>query len=109
MSTVSELRKNGHKVRVTHYRCYEGVYIPSRRRRDIAYNLMTKDEFQKYHAKTYSDYVLPFGGETVVEVMINGKDYVGVATCSVNDNYNKKSGTALALERALKSYEQSGK
>ena len=74
MITVEQLRKRGLKVRVLHKRLLQEAEIVS-----------------------------PCGGETVVEITdeTSGKTFTGVALCSIKDNYSKKVGVRLAIERAL--------
>lgn len=75
MITVAQLRKRGLRVRVLHKRILD-------------------PETQT---------VSPCGGETAVEITdeTSGKTFTGVALCSVKDNYSKKVGVRLAIERAL--------
>lgn len=72
--TVSDLRKNGYKVRVLHYRIQDHRFLG------------------EYFAK---------GGETVVQITTPDGDFEGRAKCSKKDLYNKKLGVKIAIGRAL--------
>ncbi len=70
---VKQLRQSGYKVRVMHMR----------NKSDVGYD--------------------PHGGTTRVEITTpEGKELVGEARCSNQDNYSKKIGVAIALGRAFK-------
>lgn len=80
---------DGLKMEVMHYRMFQSAYgcLP---------HLMLSTPKDRQHA-------LPRGGLTVVMLLnSNGQIcYQGSATCSINDNYNKKIGRNIALQRAL--------
>lgn len=84
--TVEQLRKEGYKIRVEHFRpCkYSGDLVRySRRVKDID--------------------VQPNGGETTVTVTTpDGRDYVGGSKCHYNDVFNYGRAVTIALGRALK-------
>ena len=40
------------------------------------------------------------GGETIVRLTKDGKDYIGISKCSFQDPFVKKNGVARALGRA---------
>jgi hypothetical protein len=91
LASVAKLRQCGYRVRVHHKRITE------------------KHPNDKY--RTVDPLINPRGGETVVEITDekSGKTFVGTAKCSIKDNYNKKIGVQLSIERALLSclFEQS--
>ena len=75
METVKSLRQKGYKVRVLHNRRYKGKF---------------SNEFEEK------------GGKTTVEIRSpEGTEISGSAKCHEKDNYNKKEGVRIALERAL--------
>ena len=80
---------DGLKMEVMHYRMFEVAdgYKP------------TLDISTPQHRR----YALPCGGVTVVMLVdMNGNIYYkGSAICSKKDNYNKKIGRNIALQRAL--------
>lgn len=81
--TVEKLRKNNYKVRVIHSRRTEhGVVLPY-------YIVRGKPLDAK-------------GGSTRVEITTpNGQELSAEARCSNKDNFNRKTGLAIALGRAL--------
>lgn len=93
--TVEELRKNGYKVRVGHLRkIADGIVIS----RNDFQNTVAADWFSIH----WPDVVLPNGGKTVVEITApNGKTVSGQARCHEKDNYNKRAGVRLAIDRAM--------
>lgn len=80
--TVQELRNQGYKVRVLHFR-----------------NHISK---QKLDRMSYVGFVnSPKGGTT--KVIIDspaGEHFEGEAKCSIKDNYNKKLGVRIAIGRS---------
>jgi len=81
--TIKQLRQAGYKVRVMH-----------RRNRDIVNRI---------------DGAFPvisnFGGSTTIEVTTPCGQHtaIGKAVCSMEDNFNRRIGNAIALGRALES------
>lgn len=72
MYTVESLRKMGWRVRVMHHRKYTPSGINAR------------------------------GGKTVVEVTLpDGRDLVGISRCSRSENFDKRLGVRIALNRIL--------
>jgi len=82
MKTVHDLRKEGHKVRVTHYRYLSQPNLRGER------------------------YLSCKGGATMIDVTIMGahgkRTEKGVACFSPEENYNRKLGVRIALGRAFK-------
>ena len=75
METVKSLRQKGYKVRVLHKRKYKNPL---------------SDNFEEK------------GGETILEIRTpEGTEISESARCHEKDNYNKKEGVRVALERAL--------
>jgi hypothetical protein len=80
--TVQDLRNAGYKVRVLHSRIYDGKLSYQK----LLFNLSDPE---------------PKGGYTKVVIdSPNGEHFVGDATCSSNDNYNKKLGLRIAIGRS---------
>lgn len=90
--TVAELRRQGCKVRINHYRRYnkhDGLA-----NKWLAEQLNLGHEFKQ---------MLPTGGLTRVEIDgLTQNTLVGEAVCSNADNYDKKLGIKIAIGRALK-------
>lgn len=102
MPTVKELRQTGYKVRVYHLR---NALIYQRGKERIGKNL-SRFEIMQFASRTsdaggFAASVLPTGGMTVVEVTKDGKTSRGEAKVFYKDNYCKKTGVKLALEKAL--------
>lgn len=93
MDTVKQHRQNGFKVRVTHYR------------------LTVNGEMIQYSRKTKCDNVMNHnGGYTDIDVRHpDGTEVSATAHCSIEDKFNYTVGTNIALGRALKQLENSGK
>lgn len=95
MSTVEQLRKNGYKVRVSHYRwldmgSYQGINGAA---------LMSRREAEADNITWNPDVK---GGETIVEVTSpEGLTVRAIAECSEKDTFNRKMGLRIALGRAL--------
>lgn len=100
--TVDELRKSGFRVRCHHRRAYQSHMTQD------GYKLMTRREFEDVESgypdrNTYQEEVLPFCGETVVELTApSGKTYIQSARCNEMDNYNKRLGVRICLGRIFK-------
>lgn len=92
--TVKELRSQGYKVRVTHRRRYPNAYF------GIEDENWTRYEAEKFG---YSPRLASLtGGYTKVEITTpEGEDLAGIAECSLKDNFCRKTGRELAIERAL--------
>ena len=72
--TIAELRKSGYKVRVIH-------------------DILNNDDPYFHLADHY----------TRIEVLDpDGNDWIGESRCSIKDNYNRKLGNKIALNRAWK-------
>lgn len=85
---VNELRKQGYQVKVVHNRI--------------------KTSTPKVDGKVKKvEEPVPFerGGYTEVTITRDDVTSKGLAVCSLNDNYCKKRGVAIALGRALKAME----
>lgn len=81
--TVEQLRKQGYKVRVKHFR---------------RHHFEIKVGGQK-------QVVDPRGGRTVVEITSpSGLNAVGESFCCPIDNFDRKLGLKIALGRAIKNY-----
>jgi hypothetical protein len=93
MKTIHQLRKEGYKIRVAHYRVSNHTSI------------------KKFHLINSSlvkgDCYYSRGGLTVVQVRhLDGRETEGRARCSIHDNYYRKGGVELALYRALQEKER---
>jgi len=100
--TIKELRQKGFSVDVMHerfvrvkQRAFKGLGIEPQFATAIG---------PKLHKNGVTE-VWPRGGRTVVVLLdSNDNEFVGEATCSPKDNYCKKEGIRVALQRALQHY-----
>lgn len=77
--TVQQLRSNGYKVRVLHFR-----------------DSIEKETFGGIRTR-----ILPKGGMTKVIIdSPNGDHFEGISRCSKEDNYDKKLGVRIAIGRS---------
>ena len=83
--TIKDLRQKGYKVRVIHTRLHKTV--------------------QKIMGEALE--ISARGGSTIIEVTTPDKkrNVIGESVCSVEDNFNRKVGNAIALGRALRKLE----
>lgn len=88
MITIKQLRQSGYKVRVFHKRNYNDI----QRIGGIAKLLSPK------------------GGETFIEITTPCRTFTetGLASCSDQDLFNRRTGNEIALGRALKSLQSRG-
>ena len=106
---VQELRDQGYKVRVTHYRRYIdwGNKIKSLSNMDQLF--LKKIDFIAADIVELANYespdlklALPKGGTTVVNVITkHGRVYTADSVCSEKDQFNKKLGTKIATSRVM--------
>lgn len=95
--TVHELRKQGNKVTVHHYRYYETL----RANGEITLTGPTHISVTPMGCNVY-----PRGGETMVHVETkDGRSFFKTAKCNPSDNYNRKLGVRIALGRIVKQME----
>jgi hypothetical protein len=103
MKTVSELRKSGYKVRVTHVRQTRNPaiidgnadYLLSRYEHDLAHS-----EGRLFYASPFGESVVPNGGFTVVEITTpDGKTLKGKFNFGKR-RFERKIGVKAALGRA---------
>lgn len=92
--TINELKARGYKVRVTHIRNYIDKYF---------WNWVTTKELRemKENGQYNCNRLSQWGGATVVQLSKGNEELYGVAVCSELDNFNRKHGLSLAIERAL--------
>ena len=88
---LQKLRNSGYSVKVQHKRpWFNGCEVKMATRHEI---LSNDGCFES---------VSQNGGETTVEITTpEGRTYVGVATCSAKDAFNRKLGLKIAIGRAL--------
>lgn len=93
MNTVHNLRKQGHKVIVTHERI------------GYKYNAATGRKIEQYYVvgKKYNTipqgmFLSPKGGRTLITInFVHGKNLTTMAKCRKNEHYNRKLGVTVAL------------
>jgi len=109
MKTVHQLRLDGYKVYVDHYRYFiEKVncdYIITdkirRRARTHAIPILRKYSMSLLE-KAKRREVFARGGETSVTLTLPyGRSFSSMVNCSIEDNYNKKEGVSQALSNLL--------
>lgn len=86
--TIKDLRNNGYKVKVLHYRLYNRKKYSN------------KDILSIYRTsiKPKPD---PKGGSTTIIIdSPDGNHFEGESICSKKDNYNKRLGVRIALGRS---------
>ena len=89
MHTVQQLREQGNKVRVIHFRYPADEFVP--------YELIPQRE-----AKEREIPLSTHGGQTEVEITTkSGNHFRGVARCNPQDQYNRKIALKIAIGRAL--------
>lgn len=97
MTTIEQLRKDGNKVRVSHYRrTLAEVTWNKNLIKYLTYGkLMLESEIREKGLK-----FAPTGGKTVLLITTkDGKDITLEYRCNNQDNYNKKIGIRLALSK----------
>lgn len=100
MKTIEELRRAGYRVTVNHYR-YPKIANPS-----MSHNQVKKLESQMDNAHFLQQSgagLSPFGGETLIEVVTPSGmiSVAAISRCNIKDNFNKKMGIKIALNRIL--------
>jgi hypothetical protein len=101
MKTVHDLRKNGWKVKVGHYRLLYKFHPKTgvKTKKIVLISEWFKNPYD------YSDlYLSPTGGVTKLHITSpDGQvDLYTSAICAQDEYYNKKTGVKIALGRALK-------
>ena len=90
MHTVQQLREQGHKVRVIHYR------YP-------ADELTQFELIPQRIAKERKIPLSPHGGHTEVYITTPAQEqFSGIARCNPQDQFNRKIALKIAIGRALK-------
>lgn len=90
--SVEQLRKNGFKVRIMHWR-----NVNKEAKSNKEQNLLSASKFYR-RGDTFS----LKGGKTIVELTSPGnKNVRGVSQCSYQDNFTYKIGTQIAVKNAL--------
>lgn len=90
VNTVQELRSQGYRVRVSHFR-YPAPGI-GWNEEPLPQSVLRENGFE----------FEPRGGRTEIEVTTpDGQTFSGVAKCHPKDNFNKRIAVTKALNRAL--------
>jgi hypothetical protein len=101
VAVLPHLRAAGIKIRIRHKRY---CAVPAA----WGYNICLTEYSRKQ--KSGDTEVQPFGGETTVELLYpDAKSYKGVATCSVEDRFDRRKGIEIALKRAVTERKQEKK
>lgn len=101
-AVVERLVAKGWKVYVTHKR-----YFPILKVLGMEDEFMTKGEFDQFDSVNsltcgYRHEVRANGGYSIITLVSpEGREYDGRADCSFLDNFSRKAGRELALERCL--------
>lgn len=99
---VEKLRREGHKVRVGHYRYIlntDGTITFDRQGRI----LNQIERIGRLNRKDFLNQIVTRGGKTVVEVTFKDEDklYVATAKCNPEDAYSKKFGVDFCINRIM--------
>ena len=89
--TVENLRKQGYKVKINHYR-YSQTSFKQRRAKPTLY--LRKTNLPKFNPHAC-------GGKTTAEIVKNGVVLKGTSICHKEDNFNRKEGVKYALQNAF--------
>lgn len=112
---IDQIRRQGFKVYVTHKRVLREVelLIPkdkdgnpmhvSHARLKTTDRLMTRHEADKA-GMSFHTHALTKGGATIVSLEKDGQMYTGIAECSKEDCFCKKTGLIKALGHAMQDY-----
>lgn len=94
LNQIEALKKQGYKIKITHYRYTTDGRMRPRRR---------IDEINKSKYAHIPLVIEPCGGTVEAEVETSeGIRVVGRSYCSLLDNFNRKIGTKMAFGRAMK-------
>lgn len=101
---VYTLRKNGFKVKVSHYRRY--TTHDSKTGKPISFLQYYRNADDRVEAEVLVNseryFLNHYGGKTTVTLSKDGFTAYGTAYCNDNDRYVKVVGVSKALEGALK-------
>ena len=107
--TVHQLRLEGNKIRICHYRYHvEDVMVPGERLSlNFARRKVRPDNSDRQNrillqpqGKIAGFQKFPRGGLTTVQITDkNGQEWYGRAECAVSDNFNRKRGVRIAMNR----------
>lgn len=113
-NTVENLRKQGFKVFVRHYRFsnVDNRLHPLQECRDLVEKIIeSRPKLKELNLDTVFNvqdvnlinHINPRGGKVEVEIITpKGESFKASTECSRNDNYRKTTGLQIALGRALK-------
>lgn len=103
MTILDKLRKDGFRIRVTHYRNYELFQVLTEDSLVTIDQLVPLSDVPRYSIpKEYHKHASSKGGRTTVEITTpDGREFIGTAICSNKENFNKKLSLKIALGRAL--------
>jgi hypothetical protein len=93
--TVHQLRKEGHKVRVEHFRRYFD-------RTNGCYVYLTNYQYSLVNPMWVTGPLATGGYTNITLTTRSGSEYQADARCSTKENYCKKAGVALSLARIIK-------
>lgn len=99
---VHSLRQKGYQVKINHYR-HNAVKLTGIANLPLT-QLVTVAQplFDARAAQASGAPIWPCGGATAVEIQTpDGKTLTGRADCSLNDNFCKRRGVLIAINRAL--------
>jgi hypothetical protein len=100
MNTVQSLRKQGYKLKISHFRYIEGA--------DDGNGFPSTELVPMYEIRNLKcqSKILPRGGRTEVELTTpSGENYKSVTYCNSVDSFNRKIGIQIAIGRILKKIE----
>lgn len=99
-SVLPSLRRGGVKVRIRHERYVEYILDGNA---PAGSNARLEPYARRYDKRAPGcPGPLPCGGKTTVDLVFpDGGSYTGTALCSLSDRFCRRTGIAIALERAL--------
>lgn len=100
LNQIEVLRKQGWKIRVTHYR-----WVVQARRNGSSQLMLERRDIDKHNGSlmAHIPYVIqPCGGRVIVEITNpDGVFSTASSWCHQKDNFNRKIGTTMAFGRAM--------
>lgn len=109
---MTELRAQGHKIKVTHFRVTDrGIMTTREIDEEKALDKANRDApMSEKQLMQNLPVISPCGGRVTVEIETpEGLNIHALSECSMLDNFKRKIGTAIAFGRALKELERQRK
>lgn len=99
--TVEQLRRNGYKVRIQHFRYNRPDYIGEIPK--PLHEKVIKSHGLHPQLKINPSNIHVKGGRTIMEITTpTGRDYSVESVCHINDNFNRRRAVKMCLGRFAK-------